>query len=238
MNILRLIVLGIFGYIGIQYLFFVTVNLANAPLATILQFTAPVFVYLYMLLRGRKELRLFEIAMVVLTFVGVILMVTKGDITSIEISPLGLITGLGSGIALSITSIQPKKMIEEHNSPIVTGWAMFFGGVLFQFITPVWQPGFELDAKSTIYTIIIVFFGTTLAFLAYMASSKFVDASIASIMTVLEPLGATFLAVVFLGQVFTFIEGVGIVIILASVIGLSAFNGYMRKKQTQLYEKE
>lgn len=55
MNILRLIVLGIFGYIGIQYLFFVTVNLANAPLATILQFTAPVFVYLYMLLRAVKN---------------------------------------------------------------------------------------------------------------------------------------------------------------------------------------
>lgn len=234
MNFVRLFVLGIFGYTAIQYLFFVTVDLAGASLATILQFTAPAFVYIYMVARGRKNVNPVELTLVISTFVGVILLVTRGDLSSVAITPLGLIAGLGSGIGLAITSIQPRQMLKDFNGPIVTGWAMLFAGILFQFVTPVWSPGFQLDLRSVSYTAIVVIFGTMLAFLAYSASSKYIDASLSSILTVLEPLVATFLSIIIFGQTFNFVEVIGIIVILGSVIGLSAYGGRPRDKSSKI----
>lgn len=225
MNFLRLTFLGVFGYAALQYLFFVTVDFAGASLATILQFTAPAFVYLWMLFRGQKKLKISELTTVILVFIGVILLVTGGDITNVTITPMGILTGLGSGIALAITSVQPVKMNQEFDSSVVAGWAMMFGGLLFQFYHPFWAVGDTLDAKIVTYTALVVIIGTAIAFIAYGASSDYVNPSIASIMTVFEPLVATLGSVLFFGQVFTWIETVAIIIILASVLMLTYLNG-------------
>lgn len=233
-NIFDLIVLGIVGYIGLQYLFFVTVELAGASLATILQFTAPAFVYLWLLLRGKKRPNVAELSLVVLVFVGVVLIVTQGDLTSVAITPLGILAGLGSGIGLAVTSIQPRQLMSKYPSPVVTGWAMLFGGIPFQFINPFWQAGFQRDAITITFMFIIVFFGTVLAFLAYSAATKYIDSTLASILTVFEPLVATFLSVLFLGQVLTVVEIIGIILVIGAVTVLSAKTGSNSDNEPQI----
>src|SRR5690606_17438110 len=74
-DLIQLVLFSIFGMVGVQYLFFKAIEVSSASVATILQFTAPLFVYFYMLLRGEKHLKVQELFLVFTTFFGVLLIV-------------------------------------------------------------------------------------------------------------------------------------------------------------------
>ena len=210
--------------VGVQYLFFKTIEISSASLATILQFTAPIFVYLWLLISKEKKFNLGEFSLVLLTFFGVLLIVTNGSFTSIAVSPLGLLTGVGSAIAVAFYTLQPRKILAKYGSPIVVGWGMLIGGFVFQFISPFWRPNFELNMYAIGVLLGIIIFGTAVAFLAYLSSVQYIDPSLASIMTALEPLLATVLSVFVFSQAFGLFEIIGIIIVLVAVLFLSNYD--------------
>lgn len=230
-DLLQLIAFAILGMVGVQYLFFKTIETSSASLATILQFTAPIFVYLWLLVTREKKFNLGEFSLVLLTFLGVFLIVTNGSFTSIAVSPLGLLTGIGSAVAVAFYTLQPRKILAKYGSPIVVGWGMLIGGIVFQFIAPLWNPNFEMNQYALVILLGIIIFGTAVAFLAYLSSVQYIDPSLASIMTALEPLLAAVLSVFVFSQAFGIFETVGIMIVLVSVLLLSNYDSRKEKKK-------
>ncbi|MGP6139792.1 DMT family transporter [Jeotgalibaca sp. A127] len=218
---LKLLFFSLFGMIGVQYLFYKGIELSNASTATILQFSAPIFVYAYMVFTGEKQAAIKEIILVFLTFFGVLLIVTNGDLNQMSISPLGLVIGIGSALAVAFYSIQPRSLLEEFGSTVIVGWGMIFGGILFQFIHPIWKPGFQVTLHSLFLLLLIIVFGTSLSFIAYFASLRYISPSLASIMTALEPLLAAILSVVVFKQLFGIFEMLGIAIVMLAVLVLA-----------------
>ena len=232
-DIIRLLLFAVFGMVACQYLFFKAIEMSSASLAAILQFTAPIFVYLYMLVKKEKRFNPAEGGLVLATFAGVLLIVTKGDFSQIAVSPLGLALGIGSAIGVAFYTLQPRLILKKYGSPVVVGWGMFIGGVLFQFIHPFWAPGFAVTAQSMLLTGAIILFGTAVAFLAYLESVKYIEASLASVMTALEPLLAAVLSVLVLGTSVGLFEWLGIAIVLGSVLLLSNFSRFKEKSPSR-----
>jgi len=228
-DVIRLLLFAVFGMVSCQYLFFKAIEVSIASLAAILQFTAPIFVYLYMLMKKEKRFNPAEGGLVLATFAGVLLIVTKGEFSRIAVSPLGLVLGIGSAIGVAFYTLQPRLILKKYGSSVVVGWGMFIGGVLFQFIHPFWAPGFAMTARSVLLTGAIVLFGTAVAFLAYLESVKYIEASLASVMTALEPLLAAILSVLVFGTASGFVEWLGIAIVLGSVLLLSNFSRFKEK---------
>ncbi|MGX7091606.1 DMT family transporter [Hutsoniella sourekii] len=218
---LQLILFAVLGMVGVQYLFFKTIETSGASLATILQFTSPIFIYLYQIIRGEKHLRASELSLVLLTVFGVVLIVTNGSFAGLNVSLMGLITGLGSAVAVAFYTLQPRRIQGIYGSPLVVGWGMLFGGIVFQVFSPFWKPGFTLDGQAYLLLALIIVFGTAMAFLSYLSSTAYIEASLASIMTALEPLLAAVLTVVVFNKSFGFFEIVGIAIVLVAVLILS-----------------
>lgn len=233
-DLLQLIAFAVLGMVGVQYLFFKTIETSSASLATILQFTSPIFVYLWLLVTREKKFNFGEFFLVLLTFLGVFLIVTNGSFTSISVSPLGLFTGISSAIAVAFYTLQPRKILAKHGSSIVVGWGMLIGGVVFQFISPLWKPNFGINWYALIVLLGIIIFGTALAFLSYLSSVQYIDPSLASIMTALEPLLAAVLSVFVFSQAFGVFETVGIIIVLVTVLLLSNYDSYKKRKGYKL----
>lgn len=219
---LKLIIFSLFGMIGVQYFFYKGIELGNASTATILQFAAPIFVYAYTVLAGEKKATLREIVLVLFTFFGVLLIVTNGDLKSMSISPLGLIFGIASALAVAFYSIQPRSLLAEFGPTVIVGWGMILGSIPFQFVAPITEPGFQLTWHSLILLLLIIVFGTSLSFIAYFASLSYITPSLASIMTALEPLLAAVLSVVVFKQIFGFFEILGIFIVMIAVLLLAS----------------
>lgn len=223
-DLFQLIAFAVLGMVGVQYLFFKTIETSSASLATILQFTAPIFVYLWLLITREKKFSLGEFSLVLLTFLGVFLIVTNGHFKSISVSSLGLLTGIGSAIAVAFYTLQPRKILAIYGSPIVVGWGMLLGGIVFQFISPFWKPGFTINMYAIGILLGIIIFGTAVAFLSYLSSVQYIDPSLASIMTALEPLLAAVLSIFIFSQTFGIFETIGIVIVLVAVLLLSNYD--------------
>ena len=147
-DVIRLLLFAVFGMVSCQYLFFKAIEVSSASLAAILQFTAPIFVYLYMLIKKEKRFNPAEGGLVLATFAGVLLIVTKGEFSRIAVSPLGLVLGIGSAIGVAFYTLQPRLILKKYGSSVVVGWGMFIGGVLFQFIHPFWGSRIRDDSAE------------------------------------------------------------------------------------------
>lgn len=226
-----LLLFALFGMSGCQYLFFLSIEKNGAGLATILQFTSPIFIYLYLVLRKEKKLLLQELFYIILAFVGVFLIVTRGNFTKLDANISGLIIGIGSAIGVALYTLQPRRILINYGSPVVVGWGMLIGGGVFQLIRPIWQPGFAIDKKVILYMGFIIVIGTAVSFCCFLGSLNYIEASLSNITAALEPLVANILTPLLLSQVLPLIQIIGIGIVLLSVLLFANYGEKISKKE-------
>lgn len=78
-----------------------------------------------------------------------------------------------------------------------------------------------MDSYSLGLVISIIVFGTALPFLFQLSSLRFIEASLASVLTVVEPILATILSVVLFNSHFARVQLLGFLIVIVSVILLT-----------------
>ena len=90
---IQLILFVLFGMIGMQYIYFKAVAVANAATATILQYLSPVIVLVFLALRLREKPRRIDLFTIAMAMLGTMLVVTKGRLTHLAISPSAFFWG-------------------------------------------------------------------------------------------------------------------------------------------------
>lgn len=217
---LAILLFAILGMFGVQYTFFKTISLSNAAIATILQFTGPIFIVLYIAFLTGKIPSLKVTGLLLSTFLGVFLVVSHGKLDSLALSPAAFFWGIASALALGFYSIQPRHLLNNYGALLTVGWGMTLGGIFSNFIHPIWQINFILDAKSSALIAVVILVGTLFAFLFYLSSLTYITVTLASILTALEPILATFFSVLFFNLYVSFIDILGIFLVLLSILFL------------------
>lgn len=87
-NTLHIIAYGVFGLLPVQVFYFITIEMANASIATILQFIGPFFVLTYLAVTHQQVLRKLDVVAAILAFIGVFLLSTHGNFNQLAITPL------------------------------------------------------------------------------------------------------------------------------------------------------
>lgn len=220
-NCLSLIYFSIIGMVGVQYTYFAAIKYGNAATATILQYLSPVFITCYLALCTKKFPKLQETAAIGLAMLGTFLIITKGNIHSISISHLALFWGLGSAVASAFYTLQPRSLLKEWGSPLVVGWGMLVGGIVFSFVHQPWNFTGQWSVASAYAVAYVVLFGTIIAFYCYMESLKYIGPTETSVLSSAEPLSAAFLSVLWLHVSFGWTEWLGTACIIVTIIILS-----------------
>lgn len=216
-----LLLFSLIGMLGVQYTYFKAIQYSGAAIATILQFTGPIFIFIFLVLNKEKKINFIEVIMLLATFVGVFLIVAEGNIRTLNISAMGFAMGIASAVTLAFYTLQPRKLLVKYGETRIAGLGMLIGGLAFQPIRPIWQPEFQLDGYSLGLVISIIIFGTALPFLFQLSSLRFIEASLAGVLTVVEPILATILSVLLFDSRFARIQLLGFGIVIGSVILLT-----------------
>lgn len=214
----QLLLFGTIGMYLVQSTYFKTIELSNVSFATILQFTAPFFIFIYETIKNKKIPSIFTIILLLTTALGVDLIATKGKFSNLSWSIEVVLIGLLSAMMIAFYSLQPKKLLRKYGSLTVTGWGMLIGSCLANIIHPFWEIGGELTKMAIIQMIIIVIFGTAMAYLMYISSLNYISSSLAGILTAFEPVLATILSVVLFKLSFSPFEILGFVLVFVSII--------------------
>lgn len=220
-DIIQLILFGVFGILFMQFFFFSAISESNAPTATIMQYTGPFVVILYLSIRHRVIPRLTVIIALFMALAGTALLLTHGDFTSLSISPLALRYGVLSVVGYAIYNIMSVKLLLRYDTTEIAGIAMLIGGIVLFLITRPFGTPFILDGGTIIGMAFGILFGTVFPFVAYLEGAKLIGPPKASVISTLEPLFSTIVAVLFLGAQFYNIDYIGIGMVMIAVIMLS-----------------
>ena len=212
-----IILFGTAGMYLVQYTYFKTIELSNVSFATILQFTAPFFIFIYESIKNRKLPSILTITLLFMTILGVVFIATKGNFSNLSVSLEALLFGLVSAVMIAFYSTYPKKLLKKYGSITVVGWGMIIGSVISNIIHPIWKIQGDINAKSIIQVITVVILGTSIAYLIYIASLNYISSSLAGILTTFEPVLAAVLSVVIFGLKFSIIELIGFVLVFVSI---------------------
>ena len=220
-NYLSFLAYAILGIFSVQFFFYLCVEYSNATTATILQFISPIFILVYDWIIHKKKASRNAILYVLIAMVGVFLMTTKGDLSTLSITPLALVTGLLSALGVMFNVILPQKFAKEYGFVPTVGWGMIVAGTFSNFLYPVYQISFQLDWISIAICLTIAFLGTAFAFFLSMKAVSMVSPLVVSVVSASEPLSSAILSVLFLGLVLDSFLVISMILIIIPMIFLS-----------------
>jgi drug/metabolite transporter (DMT)-like permease len=216
-----LVIFGLLGMMPVQYTYMAAINASNTATATILQFTAPAMVALWLALVGRKRPGGREMAAIGLAMLGTFFLVTHGKLGALSISALALFWGLASAAAAAFNSIQPSNILKKHGAALVAGWGMVIGGVELSLFHAPWKVEGQWDATAGVFLAFILVMGTLAAFYLFNKALRMIGAQKTILLTCAEPLSAAVLAVWWLGVSFGPMDWLGSALILVTIVLLA-----------------
>ena len=193
-------VMSVFTIVGLLVLYTVALDMLSTAMACILMYTAPAFVIILGRIFYGEEITKRKVVCLILTFIGCALVVRVYDFASLSVNFLGIIIGIGSGIAYSMVTVFGQKALKVHSSRTVAMAPALTGAVLMQFLCPVWSVDFSVWWIDLMF-VGVALLGSVLPLLVYNRGMELgVDGGSASIITTLEPVVAAVCGVLILGD--------------------------------------
>lgn len=217
----NLVLFGILGMFGVQYTYFVAIKYSNAATATVIQYLGPAIILIYQCLKSKSLPSFIEFFALVLSLLGVFILVTHMDITSLVVSKKALLWALGAAFALAYYTVKPGSLLENFSNITVTGWGMLIGGLVFNCIKPIWNISGDFDIYTISVILIVIIFGTVIPFSLYVLSTKWIGPTKTSLFSTVEPVSSAVLSIFLLNLAFGFMDFLGTGLIIAMVIILS-----------------
>lgn len=219
-NTLHIIAYGVFGLLPVQVFYFIAIEMANASIATILQFIGPFFVLTYLAVTHQQVLRRLDVLAAILAFIGVFLLSTHGNFNQLAITPLALFFGLLSALGEASYTLIPVKLVKRVSSLVVTGWGMLFAGIGLMIVYPQF-PAIPNTPRVWIDVSAIIIIGTIIPFQIMANALRYVKPSTVSLLDAFEPLSATVGSVLIFGLVMSRMDWIGTFLVIGAVLALN-----------------
>ena len=229
-DLFQIVLFGLIGMLGTQYTYFSAIQFSNAAIATVLTYFGPTLVLIYMCLREKRKPLKYEIVSICLSSFGVFLLATHGDITSLQISFKALVWGILSALSVVFYTVQPESLLKKYGASIVVAWGMMIGGIFITFVTKPWNISVIFDFVTFLVLMLIIVFGTIIAFILYLTGVNIIGPTKASIIACIEPVAATICAILFLGVTFDFLDVIGFLCIISTIFIVAYFDKKAKKK--------
>lgn len=217
----HMVVYSVAGMMAVQYSFFVAVEASNGGTATVLQYTNPVMIILYLALFQKVRPKSKEVAAVLLALAGIFLLSTNGNLHTLVITPKGLFMGLLCAVFTCFYSMLPRRLMEKYDEVMVCGWSMFIGGIVLAIWKNPWEVGAGADYQVWGLFGMLVLFGTVIPFIASLKAIMLAGPMYANVLASIEPVVASFLTFLFLGTTFGGFEILGFGCIILTIVMLS-----------------
>ncbi len=207
------VAVGLFGLAPLYVSYFLAVGIVGAAVASILLYTAPLWVALLSPLLLGERLGARAWGLVASGFLGVVL-VSGGDGGSLEMTglALGLCSGVSYALYMVLARLASKRgaSVEEVSIHAIPVAAL----AVFAALRPHGVPGLA-EAPWILYLAVA---GTLVPYILHTWALSLVEAYRISVVSLVEPVAAVALARIFLGEVLTPMQLVGAALILSAAL--------------------
>lgn len=218
---IHMVIYSTAGMMAVQYSFFIAVEASNGGTATVLQYTNPVMIIVYLALFRKVRPSGKEVFAVLLALAGIFLLSTNGNIHTLVITPKGLLMGLLCAFFTCLYSMIPRRLLEKYDAVLVCGWSMLVGGIVLALWRQPWRSSVGRDFQVWGLFLVLVFVGTIIPFIASLKAIPVIGPMYANVLASVEPVVASFITFLLLGTQFGRFEILGFALIITTIIILS-----------------
>ncbi len=216
---------GVISLVFFSWCYFFTIAESSVSMAVILLYTAPAMVTVMSRIFFKEFFTSKKIISLILASIGLMIVTGIYQPGQMNITVLGLITGLGSGFGYALYSIFGRAILKKYDPLTVTNYTLFAASiVLIPVLLRIPNPQTLLEPSIILSIVGLGLFPTALAFIFYTKGLVHLEASKASITATVEPVVGTMLGVLVFGDMITNFQWLGIGMILSSVVVVNLNN--------------
>jgi drug/metabolite transporter (DMT)-like permease len=224
-----LIIFGLFGFAAVNVFYFLAILKLNVGIALIIEFTAPIWIALWMRFIQKKIVsKLMWWGLVVgLTGLVLIAQVWRG----LTLDGFGVIYALLDALALAVYFLVGEKLVGFKSSEATMAWGLGISSAFFAIIQPWWNFPFEKLGKVVDLTgrlagvsipayfliLWIVILGTAVPYFLVLNGLRGLSAATSSSIGMLEPVFGGIFAWIFLYEKLNFTQSIGAIVVLVGI---------------------
>jgi len=220
---------GIIGIAAVQSFYFFSILRLHVSTALIIEFTAPIWIVLYLRLIKKVKINNSMWLGLIAAFIGLILVgeVWKG----LTLNGLGVISSFIDALSLASYFFLSRALGKLRTTETMLVWGFGITAVLYALVQPWWSFPFHIFNKPVdlnghfvghhlpgwLLLTFIILFGTVLPYLCVVIGINALTPQAASIIGMLEPLFAGAFGWILLKETFTTIQLIGAAVVLGGI---------------------
>lgn len=203
--------------------YYQSMQLTSVSTAVVLMYTAPIFVMIYSTTFLGEKLNPLKLIAVIGMIAGCSLV--SGIIGGFKVDAVGIAIGFLSGISYASYNIITKIQMQKGINPVKANFYCFLFSMIVGMVAS--KPVGIIDCISQNPPVVISLsigmgiFACILPYFFYTIALREIPVGTASSLGILEPMAATILSVLILGESLSLYSAMGIILILGSVFLLS-----------------
>jgi drug/metabolite transporter (DMT)-like permease len=225
----RLAALGAIGIAAVNGAYFLAISRMHVSIALLIEFTAPVWIVLYLRFVRKKHVPNEMWAALFLALLGLafVAQVWQG----LTLDGIGVIAALGAAFALAFFFLAGEGITAHRDIQSVTMWGFGFAALTWSLLMPIWTFPFDVftvsiplegaldgyNAPGWVLILYVVLIGTVVPYLFTLNGLRNLSASTTSAFGMLEPIFAGAVAWFWFSESWTAIQLLGGVIVIAGI---------------------
>ena len=224
-----LIAFGVFGFAAVNLFYFLAIQRLNVGIALIIEFTAPIWIALWMRFIQKKVVSKLMWWGLVIGLTGLVLIaqIWRGS----TLDGLGVLFAVLDAFALALYFLVGEKLVGIKSSEATMAWGLGVSSAFFAIIQPWWSFPFEqlqsviqltgrfseISVPAYYLVFWVVVFGTVIPYFLVLTGLRGLSAATTSAIGMSEPVFGGVFAWIFLYEKLNFIQSVGAIVVLVGI---------------------
>lgn len=218
-DFIRCLVLGVLGMAASNYFYYLAIQKTNVATAIILQYTAPIWVLLYMVVRRLQRATLRRIGSIVLALIGIALVIGLIGPGHFTVNARGVIVAELAAFSFAYYNVAGSGLLARYDRWRVLVWSLLGAALFWILVNPPWVIArAHYSGAQWLFLFVFAMMSVLAPFSFYFGGLQFLDATRAIVTSCLEPVFAIVIAAIALGEVLGPMQILGIVVVLAATI--------------------
>jgi DME family drug/metabolite transporter len=222
-DLLQCVGLGLLGVAPSNYLYYLAIQKTNVATAIIVQYTAPLWVLVYVVARGQQKLTWQKVVAVALAIAGISVVIgivgsPKGA-GALSLDPVGLLAAFLASFSFAFYNVGGHSLLARYDRWRILLWTLTAAAIFWLIVNPPWKVA-TLHYAAAQWGFLFLFSVVSVLgpFSLYFLGLQYLEPSRAIIASCLEPVFSIVLAAMVLGELLRPVQMLGILLVLAAIV--------------------
>jgi drug/metabolite transporter (DMT)-like permease len=217
-DLLLCALVGTLGVACSNFFYYLAVQKSTVSLAITIQYTAPLWVLIYMVARGRERPTLQRTAAALVAMVGTGLAIGAFQ-AGIKFSAIAVSAALLASFGYAFYNVAGQALVARNHQFTVMFYMLLGAAMMWTVVNPPWKLiAQNFSGPQWGFLVVFACLSMLLPYMLYLSGLKYLDPTRAVITSCLEPVFAILFAVLFLNERLRILQIAGIMAVLVATV--------------------